>query len=285
MPTKEKLLDFPAEVLEPILQLSIVCNQQSVPFYLIGAMARDILFQRAGLKPRRLTQDLDFAIAIKTWNNFEKLADSLGQQGFNRSKNSHRFRFKNTLPVDIVPFGEIADQNQQIAWPPDQTFVMSVLGFSEGYEMAESIVFKNSVTIKVANLEGLLALKLISWGDRHEQRDAEDIGLILSFLYMLDDRLEEKLYKDHQDLINVEHPSLSNALAGVIGRVLLERCEERTRKKLISILEKESQEGIESPLLKGMVKQSESEEKTVEEYIQMLRALLNGLKNLSSKES
>lgn len=82
--------------------------------------------------------------------------------------------------IDIVPFGEIAQYNNAIAWPPERDVVMSVMGFTEAFENALTVRISETpdLQIKVASPAGMLILKLISWFERSPQirkKDATDI--------------------------------------------------------------------------------------------------------------
>lgn len=67
--------------------------------------------------------------------------------------------------IDIVPFGGITQNNNEIAWPPEQDVVMNVMGFTEAFENALTVRISEvpNLEIKVASPAGMLILKLISW--------------------------------------------------------------------------------------------------------------------------
>ncbi len=50
----------------------------NIEFFLVGASARDILFQNNGIKLYlRKTYDTDFAVAVKDWEHYSTLRESL----------------------------------------------------------------------------------------------------------------------------------------------------------------------------------------------------------------
>ena len=59
--------------LKDILQaLSTFFQSKKIDFYIVGATARDILLTNLyGLIPERKTMDIDIAIAISNWEEFE----------------------------------------------------------------------------------------------------------------------------------------------------------------------------------------------------------------------
>jgi predicted nucleotidyltransferase len=101
----------------------------NVEFYVIGATARDIILSNLhDLVPERKTDDLDIAIAISNWNQFQSIEEDLPKKGgFAKSKEQkQRFIYKGIYMIDIVPFGDVAEDDGNIYWPPDETIAMSV---------------------------------------------------------------------------------------------------------------------------------------------------------------
>jgi predicted nucleotidyltransferase len=84
------------------------------------------------------------------------------------------------LPLDIIPFGDIADNDGAIQWPPDYAVTMSVIGFDEAYNAALWVT-DGDLQFKVASLAGIALLKLIAWDEKGQERnkDAADFYTIL----------------------------------------------------------------------------------------------------------
>lgn len=111
-----------------------------IDFLVIGAMARDlVLVHGFGSKIERGTKDVDFGINIASWDEFNALKNCLLDAGYKiDAKMEHRLHYTESnddldWEIDIVPFGEIADIQNNIYWPPAQDFVMNVQGFSEAF--------------------------------------------------------------------------------------------------------------------------------------------------------
>ena len=83
--------------------------------YVVGATARDMIMKLLDETPsKRKTQDLDVAIALSDWSQFNNLSEKLQANNFHKGKAKQKFYYKgekheNDYEVDIVPFGEIAD--------------------------------------------------------------------------------------------------------------------------------------------------------------------------------
>ena len=193
-------------LLKPVLvELIPVFEQRGIKFYLIGAVARDIILDLSDEKSQRVTMDLDIAIAVDRWEDFEKLSeDMLALPSFTKdTKQQQRFLFKEKFPVDIVPYGGIKDQNDKIYWPPDSSFAMSVVGFEEAEQNLLTINLDAELTFDIVSLEGVFLLKLFAWKDRSDRysKDAEDIGFLLNNYFNINreqsyDEPFNKVYED-----------------------------------------------------------------------------------------
>ena len=73
--------------------------------------------------------------------------------------------YKQAIEFDLMPFGEIENENRKIRIYKPQLFVMDVPGFKEVFPSAEEIEISNSSRLKVCSLEGLVLLKLIAYDD------------------------------------------------------------------------------------------------------------------------
>lgn len=156
----------------------------------VGAMARDlVLVHGYGAKLERGTRDVDFAVQVKDWQAFQSLTEALVMSGFTKAdKFAHRFYLTDsdelTWEVDILPFGELADANGCIKWPPDEAIEMSVLGFDEAFEHALTVQLAEEpcFLIQVAAPASMAFLKLISWLEREPSirtKDAKDMGYLM----------------------------------------------------------------------------------------------------------
>lgn len=180
-----KIDDIP--VIEEVCEsISLVAGSLHIPFFVIGATARDLIFERGyGVKSIRATEDIDFGVHVADWSNYQKLTEGLISTGdFKKSNQKQRLIYKDVLKVDIVPFGPFKDDNHDISWPPEHDFKMNVLGFEEAYEHSLPVKLRgdSEETIPFASPTGLALLKIIAWDDRTidlRNRDAKDLAFIL----------------------------------------------------------------------------------------------------------
>ncbi|QNS40328.1 nucleotidyl transferase AbiEii/AbiGii toxin family protein [Chryseobacterium manosquense] len=210
-------------LLKPVLEELIpVFKQRGITFYLIGAVARDIILELNQEKSQRVTMDLDIAIAVDHWEDFENLSeDIIALPNFTKdAQQKQRFLYKEKFQVDIVPYGGIKDQNDKIYWPPDKSFAMSVIGFEEAEQNLLTIKLDEEITFDIVSLEGVFLLKLFAWKDRFHKtsKDAEDIGFLLNNYFNINRDLsfEEPFNKVYDD----DHFTELKAGATILGMKL-----------------------------------------------------------------
>lgn len=245
--------------LKDILQaLNTFFQSKEIDFYIVGATARDILLTNLyGLIPERKTMDIDIAIAISNWEEFEIIERELPQREYfeKDSYQKQRFIYKEFYAIDVIPFGKIAQKDGNIYWPPDGVIAMSVSGFPEIAAAAISVSIDDELNIRISSLPGFFLLKLIAWKDRYlsSLKDAYDIALILLHYLGIN---EQRAVQEHYDLYEVELFDQVEASGRLIARDVkaLIGYNKDTMTYLIKILEKEITLAQESPLVNQLVK-------------------------------
>jgi len=223
---------------EILKQINLISRTLGFPFVLIGAQARDlILTGKYELSSGTTTKDIDLAIMIDCWEDFEALKLELFKHGFKQVKGvEHKFYYKEIYPIDIVPFGKI-EKNSQIAWPPDNDPTMNVIGFYEMYNHSEAVTVDDELTLKVASLAGLSMIKLIAWEDRKNsiKRDGEDLALIMKD-YADAGNIDRIYDSDDNDIIKECDFDIELAGSQLLGRDIGRIAKDKTRDKLLSII-------------------------------------------------
>jgi predicted nucleotidyltransferase len=108
-----------------------VARERGYEYFLVGATARHVLLVNAlGLPAARATRDIDFGLAVQSWDQFNVFKQSLTERdGFRASaKYPHRLYYGSIsgeweTPIDLMPFGPIASPDGAIAWPPGRAIV------------------------------------------------------------------------------------------------------------------------------------------------------------------
>ena len=186
-------------LIELLRKLTDSFGRMDREFYVIGATARDIIVQQLlDTASTRRTKDLDIAIAIPDWDAFEQIKERLVADGFKKSNDMYQRFYYGAYEVDIVPYGVVAKEDDNIYWPPEEAVAMSVKGFDEVLSEAITVSIDDEFKVKIASLHGLFLLKLNAWLDRNAKtsKDAEDMSFILSNYFManLDREIHQEVY-------------------------------------------------------------------------------------------
>ena len=176
---------------ETLHELSICYAELGTEVYVVGAAARDLAMRLLKMQnaPRR-TLDLDVAVLLQDWQQYKQLTTILLHHHFIKASEKQRFIYqgtngKNQYEVDIVPFGAIAI-DEQVAWPPEGSPIMSVRCFEDVMNGADIITVDNRFSFRMASLCGQFIIKLDTWQDRHlkTKKDAADMVYILQNIYV-----------------------------------------------------------------------------------------------------
>jgi hypothetical protein len=117
-----------------------------------------------GLRPGRATRDIDFGIAVESWEQFQGLkarmiatgefaGDSKAQQRLIYTDRADGF----SIPVDLIPFRGVAPADKMIAWPPARDVALNVAGFEEAWASPLPVEVEDGFTVRVASVPGLTA--------------------------------------------------------------------------------------------------------------------------------
>jgi len=237
---------------ELLLAVQNVAAELDIPFFVVGATARDLLLWYGhGIRPGRATRDIDFGFSVSSWEQYDELKAALVATGeFAAIGEKQRMHFKGNTKVDILPFGQIVDSEGKITWRPDGDTELNLLGFDEAFE--NSIVVKISsdpfVEVKIASAVGLVLLKLFAWNDRKPgNKDAIDLGILIRSYMQVGNG--SRIFQDHLDLTNSEHFDYETAGAHLLGRDLAEICQKDTHEKILKILDRELNDEGDLPLV------------------------------------
>jgi len=259
--------------------VAAVAADTGLAILVVGATARDLVMVHGfGLETQRTTRDIDLGVQARHWTDFEALRGGLIASGcFSATASPQRLRYQDGTPLDIIPFGEIAGDERSIRWPPDNSSVMTVLGFEEA--LADTLVVTIArdprLDVPVVSPRGLVILKLMVWQDRPDTRkDAQDLGWVLRE-YAGTNEFQDRLYHRHIDLLDGEHFELETASARVLGREIGELASSVTREALCRILHAQTDGQGGYRLVDEMRDGAQSD--PFKENLALLRALLGGI--------
>ena len=141
--------------------LNTAASAAGVEVLVIGATARNIL--SAGLfgrLPERATRDVDIAVAIPTWQAYQRLTENLNPCG-----GPHAFTVEISgvpIAVDIVPYGGIEDPDRTVRLPDEHT--LHVLGLREAFNAAQVARLPGDVHVRVPTVAANLRKRRLTWG-------------------------------------------------------------------------------------------------------------------------
>ena len=134
-----------------ILQIKGMLDVLGVKFFIVGASARNFVLEYLhGIRAPRMTMDIDFAVRVESWELYEKIQNAiLNAQGFSKTTQKQRFEYGETI-IDIVPFGNVSDDQEFISWPPEHDIVMSVSGFEDAYNYSTQLIISKDIILRMS---------------------------------------------------------------------------------------------------------------------------------------
>lgn len=267
-------------IVDALATLSGIALRLEIPFFLLGATARDIFFSAIfDLPAQRATLDVDIGIKARSWEDAQKLADGLIATGEWRQAGRLHFRFVHTNGVilDVIPFGGVENPEGNIQWPDDDV-VMTTMGFVEAFEYSMEVRLRTDpiLDVKVCTPPAMVVLKLISWDEKYPKRakDASDIKYVLT--NYLETGNQQRLYEDHADLLEESDFDFVEASARILGRDVARIVTPGTRAAVLSILDRETNENSDFRLVADMAR-GDSRENSFEESSRLLEKLKQGV--------
>lgn len=229
-------------------------SNHSIPFFIVGATARDVVFEHSyNIQSPRLTRDVDIAIQLSDWDEFEELKKILLRTGdFVQSNVPHRLTYNITVQVDLVPFGAITAGGSTLHWPREDTH-MNVLGFEEAFHSALTVRLSDEPTldVPVAAPRAQIVLKLIAWSERApaDKRDARDLEFLLH--HYMETGAAEYLHERHADLLD-DSFDFVRVGARIAGRAIGEEFSAKTKAFIHDLLSRQVTNPDNAPLAEDM---------------------------------
>lgn len=261
-------------------EIAKVAQELKLPYFLVGAMARDIILTHVfGLDTGLATRDVDFGVAVKDWDEFNGIKVLLIKTGrFTAAPNiQQRVYFQpnsgsSGYPVDIIPFGGVEDPPLSIAWPPGQSEIMSVIGYDEALATALLVQVEAGLTVSVASLPGLALLKLFAWRDRHAEtrKDAQDLAIL--FRHYVAAGNQGRLYDTEMSLLQMVDFDVDLAGARLLGKDVRRIAADATLARANALLDN-------APLMERLVTHMSVAFQTAEDSVEAALRLLAQFKS------
>jgi predicted nucleotidyltransferase len=281
---KSTLIDISKKIdksyVDVIREINKATDLLSIPFFIIGAMARDFIMEYFySIGVTRMTNDIDIGIRVASWKKFDDLVDALIKTGkFIKLQEKQRLQCGNIF-IDILPFGGIADKDFKIIWPPEHDVAMSVVGFEEVFKYSTTVrLIKNpDLRVKIPTLPGLAVLKLLSWKDAYpdRQRDAEDLLFIM--INYKHAGIFNRLYESELRLMEEENFDNRMAAIKLLGKDMKALCNKNTLEQIREILDEETDEESNFNLVLQMM--HANMQYNFENILNLLKKLKEGIKD------
>lgn len=247
-----------------------------IEFYIIGALARDIMAIVHKEKTVRATQDIDIAVLVSSNDNYNILKEYLiEKENFLADRNlPYRLTFNNELIVDLLPFGGIEKDKSSVTLKEGREVItLSTFGLKEVHKSSAEVTIDEDLNLTVTTFPGICILKLIAYSDRPEER-AKDINDINFIIEKYADMNIEYVCKEHSDIMNDKWDE--NLSARVLGRDMgkIMKHDETLTNKILDILNSSIEDNHNSKIALIMMS---GNNKTLEQKIEVLKNLRDGI--------
>lgn len=247
-----------------------------IEFYIIGALAKDIMAIVHKEKPIRATQDIDLAVLVTGDDSYYILKKYLiEKENFSADKKlPYRLLFNNELIVDLLPFGGIEKDKSSVTLKMGKEVItLSTFGLKEVHKSAAEVTIDEDLNLTVTTFPGICILKLIAYSDRPEER-AKDINDINFIIEKYAEMNVEYVCKEHSDIMNDKWDE--NLSARVLGRDMgkIMKTDEVLMKRILDILNSTIEDNHNSKIALLMMS---GNDKTLEQKIDVLKNLKDGI--------
>lgn len=259
-----------------LVSLEKAFKDLNIEFYIIGALARNIMAVLHNEKPVRATQDIDLAVLVSGEVNYNILkAYLIEKENFSQDSSlSYRLLFNNEIIIDLLPFGEIESAENTVTLKDGKEIItLSTFGLKGVYKSAVEVSIDDDLILTVSTFPGICILKLIAYSDRSDERtkDINDINFIIE---KYADMNVEYIISDHHDLLGKGWDE--NLSARVLGRDMgkIMKNDESLMNRILDILNSSINDNHNSKIALLMM---HGNNKTLEQKIEVLKNLRDGI--------
>jgi predicted nucleotidyltransferase len=291
---KNSLIDISGKIeqsiVETIMLMDKIANSFNIPFFIIGAKARDLIFSAIFNIPTiRATLDVDFATRVKDWEEFDRFVKALQASGKFQIHKSirHRLSHENGTQIDVIPFGKIEKSPGSLSWPLTEEIIMSTIGFEDAFNSSVTVRFSKEpqCDVRVCTASGLAIMKLISWDQKYPERnnDAKDLLFILTNYIHLEN--ENRLYNSDKDITQEDGFDFGMAGPRLLGRDIAKIASSETIDVVHNLLVKETKHDSNFRLIGDMMRNRFTDNYSVESALSLLKHMKKGIGDVISKAS
>lgn len=221
--SEEKEIHLDPLAIKMLHEMEVIFGKFGIEYYLAGAFARDVQFQRKNPESFiRKTDDIDLAVCISHEEKYNEVMDELVATGsFTRDeKEIIKLHYRLGKEVDLIPFGKIESAERVVHLTKPKAFTLQMPGFAEAFPFIE-IIRSGNLVLNTCPVEGLVMLKLISWDDRPQRtHDLDDIDNIVDAYF---DWNADEVYEFHHDIFDKYEETKAAMWQPVIGAHIIGR--------------------------------------------------------------
>lgn len=253
--------------------LQKAASELEIDFFGVGALARNVWYV-SNNEQARGTKDVDFGVYIPNEKTYTQLKDKLVKDYSYTIVSTNAFCLMSPygIPLDLLPFGEIKEDNDAIR---EGAGLLSINldGFSEVYTNGLILTEIENDKIKVCSIPSVVLLKLIAYDDRPENRPNDPLD-IDSILKHYPDIEMELIWAEYTFLYkeDLNSKQIGIKVLGYEISKLIHKNEQLTH-RLLSILDKAID--LDSNLAQQMIQDAETE--TIESKTNTLKKLKEGI--------
>ncbi len=260
-----------------LIDLAEITAKHALPFLVVGAVARDIVFGALyDIPTTRATLDVDLGLRINTWDDFECVVNDLvNLKSYQKDRKQIQRLNSSGIIIDIIPFGPLENPAGSISWPPSFDMVMKTAGFDEALRTAIDVRISNDpeVLVKVSMPAALAVMKLCAWKDDYPKRKKDALDLRYLLTKYISAGNDVRLYSSDEDLL-AEHLDYDLASARLLGRDVQDICTPAMRSTMLGILAEELSNNSALRLLGDMMNYDEP---SAESVFQLLKQFQRGI--------
>jgi predicted nucleotidyltransferase len=259
-----------------LVSLDKAFKDLGIEFYVIGALARDIMAIIHNENPIRATQDIDLAVLVSGEKNYNNLKSYLiGKANFSQDISlSYRLLFKNEIIIDLLPFGEIESAENTVTLKESKEIItLSTFGLKGVHTSAVEVSIDGDLNVTVSTFPGICILKFIAYSDRPDER-AKDISDIKFIIEKYADMNVEYICNEHSDIMSNNWDE--NLSVRVLGRDMgkIMKDDPVLMNKILEILNSNINDNHNSKIALLMLSRLDN---TLEQKIELLKNLRDGI--------
>jgi len=178
------MMNLEPDVEQAIGSLADCLRRSNIPYALIGARVVEIMIDLKETNGRgfgfRGTADVDFAVRVGSWPEYQQVLEKLMSCGFHMEEGAPEHRlFFGSVPVDIIPYGEDLLSGNTLIWPKSK-HEMNMTGFGVLFGFAQEQAIGKGILAPVPPVPIAVFCKILTFLDRRFSRDLADAVYMLA---------------------------------------------------------------------------------------------------------